>query len=103
MIRRTIFILAALTIGLPFPAFAQKQPAEDAKRPPPTAVRAARLLDVKNGALINNAVVLVEGERISAVGAGLHIPHGANVIDLGDVTLLPGRRACGSSRPRGQS
>jgi len=47
-------------------------------------------LDVKTGALINNAVVLIDGERISAVGSGLSIPAGARVIDLGDMTLLPG-------------
>ena len=35
-------------------------------------------------------VVLVEGKRISAVGSGLSIPAGARVIDLGDMTLLPG-------------
>jgi imidazolonepropionase-like amidohydrolase len=94
MIRRTIFILAALTVGLPSADFAQRRPAEDAKRPPQTAVRAARLLDVKTGALINNVVVLVEGERILAVGAGLPVPPGANVIDLGDMTLLPGLIDC---------
>ena len=94
MIRRLLIMLAALILGLPSPVFAQRQATDNSQRPLQTAVRAARLLDVKNGTLINNAVVLIEGERISAVGPGLPIPAGAKVIDLGDVTLLPGLIDC---------
>jgi imidazolonepropionase-like amidohydrolase len=94
MIRRPLIMLAALIVGLPSPVFSQQQATDNSQRPLPTAVRAARLLDVKNGTLINNAVVLIEGERISAVGSGLPIPAGAKVIDLGDVTLLPGLIDC---------
>ena len=94
MIRRRLIMLAVLIIGLPFLAFTQKQATDNSQRPLQTAVRAARLLDVKNGTLINNAVVLIEGERISAVGSGLPIPARARVIDLGDVTLLPGLIDC---------
>ena len=62
------------------------------RQPPPSLIglRAARLLDVRSGRLINHAVVLVEGERIKAVGENLALPPGAQVIDLGDATLLPG-------------
>lgn len=94
MIRRPPIILVAFFIVLSSPVFAQKQSAGTSKRQPVVALRAARLLDVKSGALLRNAVVLVEGERISAVGAGLPIPAGATVIDLGDVTLLPGLIDC---------
>ena len=94
MSRMPILMLAALVVGLPSPVFTRKQVTDNPKRPLQTAVRAARLLDVKNGTLISNAVVLVEGERISAVGSGLPIPAGAKVIDLGDVTLLPGLIDC---------
>jgi imidazolonepropionase-like amidohydrolase len=48
------------------------------------------MLDVRSGALIDNAVVLVSGERITAAGSKLAIPAGAKVIDLGNKTLLPG-------------
>jgi imidazolonepropionase-like amidohydrolase len=89
MIQSSIIVVAALLLALPPPPFAQKQP-ENSKQPAQIAIRAARLLDVKTGTLINNAVVLVEGERISAAGSGLSIPAGARVIDLGDMTLLPG-------------
>ncbi|WP_332854173.1 Xaa-Pro dipeptidase [Duganella sp. S19_KUP01_CR8] len=55
-----------------------------------TAIKAAHMLDVRSGALIDNAVVLVSGERITAAGSKLAIPDGAQVIDLGNKTLLPG-------------
>ncbi len=54
-----------------------------------TVVRAARLLDVVKGELVTNAVVVIEGERIQAVNPA-RAPAGAQTIDLGDVTLLPG-------------
>ena len=92
MIPRPLIILTGL-IALAPHTVAQEQSAKNSK-PLQTAIRAARLLDVKTGALINNAVVLVDGERISAVGSGLSIPGGARVIDLGDVTLLPGLIDC---------
>ncbi len=55
-----------------------------------TAVKAAHLLDVRSGRMIEHAVVLISGERISAVGSDLAIPAGTQVIDLGNKTLLPG-------------
>jgi imidazolonepropionase-like amidohydrolase len=57
-------------------------------------VRAARMLDVKAGKIVSNAVVVIEGERISAVGTGSIVPQGAEVIDLGDATLMPGLIDC---------
>jgi imidazolonepropionase-like amidohydrolase len=55
-----------------------------------TAVKAAHMVDVRSGALVDDAVVLISGERITAVGSRLAIPAGATVIDLGNKTLLPG-------------
>ncbi|MDQ3687658.1 MAG: amidohydrolase family protein [Acidobacteriota bacterium] len=54
------------------------------------AVRAARMLDVRSGNVITNAVVLVENGRIGSAGSALTIPAGAEVIDLGGAMLLPG-------------
>ena len=56
----------------------------------PIVLRAARMLDVANGKVGGPAEVLVEGERIVAAGASVSHPAGAEVIDLGDATLLPG-------------
>ena len=50
----------------------------------------ARLLDVKNGRMLKPGEVLVEGDRIAEVGSAVKHPAGAEVIDLGDRTLLPG-------------
>jgi imidazolonepropionase-like amidohydrolase len=66
-----------------------------AQSPPPASghvvvLRAARLLDIESGKIITPGEVLVQGERIAAVGAAVKPPAGAEVIDLGDRTLLPG-------------
>ena len=55
-----------------------------------TVVRAARLLDVESGKMLTPGEVLVTGERIVEVGTKVAHPAGAEVIDLGDRTLLPG-------------
>src|SRR5258708_3133504 len=57
---------------------------------PVTVVKAGLLIDGSGGAPLRNAVVLIEGERILAVGAGLEVPAGARVLDLSDSTVLPG-------------
>ena len=56
------------------------------------ALKAARLIDGTGAATITSAVVIVTDNRITAVGdaRSVTIPAGAKVIDLGDVTLLPG-------------
>lgn len=55
-------------------------------------LKAARLIDGTGAAPINNAVVVVGDNMITAVGAAgsVRIPANAKTIDLGDVTLLPG-------------
>ena len=56
------------------------------------ALRAARLIDGTGASPIRNAIIIVTNNKISSVGdaASVRIPSGAKVIDLGDVTLLPG-------------
>jgi len=56
----------------------------------PVAVRCGRLIDGKTDDVLSGAVVLVEGERIKVVGAGLTVPADATVVDLGRSTCLPG-------------
>lgn len=53
-------------------------------------IRAARMWDGKSDAVTTPGVVVVSGGKIQAVGAAAQIPAGADVIDLGDATLLPG-------------
>jgi imidazolonepropionase-like amidohydrolase len=56
----------------------------------PIVLHAAHLLDIDTGRLVTPGEVLVEGERIVAVGTSVTHPAGAQVIDLGSTTLLPG-------------
>jgi imidazolonepropionase-like amidohydrolase len=56
----------------------------------PIVLHAARLLEVDTGNILQPGEVLVEGERIKAVGVSVEHPQDAKVIDLGDTTLLPG-------------
>ncbi len=53
-------------------------------------LHAARMLDIKAGRIVRPAEILVEGDRIVEVGSTVKHPEGAEVIDLGDRTLLPG-------------
>jgi len=56
----------------------------------PIVLHAARLLQVDTGNLLQPGEVLVEGDRIRAVGSSVDHPQGARIIDLGNTTLLPG-------------
>jgi imidazolonepropionase-like amidohydrolase len=76
--------LLAMTAGL-F-SYAQTPPAS----PPATVLRAARMLDIEAGRIIRPGEVLVRGERIAEAGPTVNHPPGAEVIDLGDATLMPG-------------
>ena len=62
--------------------------ASAAAQPKPIVIKAARLIDGRGGAPIAPAMVVVRGNRIQSVG-GI-APDDAQVIDLGDATLLPG-------------
>src|SRR5207247_1945507 len=91
--RRTVGSIAAAAILL---VSTRALPALDADEPAGyrVAVRAAHLIDGRGGPPLSPAVVLVEGDRIRAVGARLAIPPGYPVIDLGQATLLPGLIDC---------
>jgi len=56
------------------------------------AIRAGRLLDTRTGQMLTGQMVILSGERITEVGpqATVRIPAGAQVIDLGQATVLPG-------------
>jgi len=83
--RKKIY-LSALAFVFLSSAYAQNASAQSAR----TAIRAARLIDGKGESIVSNAAILVENDKITAVGSGLQIPSDAKVIDLGDSTLLPG-------------
>lgn len=55
-----------------------------------TAIKAGKLVAPETGTITINQVILIEGDKIKAIGASLPIPQGANVIDLSNATVLPG-------------
>jgi imidazolonepropionase-like amidohydrolase len=79
--------LVFLTCGLCLPVFGQSSP--PAARPA-LVLHAARLLDIESGKIITPGEVLVQDERIVEVGSSVKHPSGAEFIDLGDTTLMPG-------------
>jgi imidazolonepropionase-like amidohydrolase len=79
---RVFSIILPACIGC---SLAAQQPASA-----PIVLHAARLLEVDTGHVLQPGEILVVGERIKAVGATVDHPQGAQTIDLGDTTLLPG-------------
>lgn len=73
--------------ALVFSLFAVAAFAADAP-PKVVALRAARLIDGRGGSVLSPAVIVVRGNRIESIGGA--VPADAQVIDLGDMTLLPG-------------
>jgi len=61
-----------------------------AQTPPRVAIRAGRLIDGKSEKPIENALILIEGDKIVSVTPGGSAPSGVEVIDLSKATVLPG-------------
>ena len=61
-------------------------------------IRVGRMLDVRSGTYVNDAAIVVDGDRITVVGSAADVmktvPDGAKVVDLGDATALPGLIDC---------
>lgn len=55
-----------------------------------TAIRAGRLVDPETGTVAANQVILIEGGKFTAVGPNVAVPRDAQVIDLSQLTVLPG-------------
>lgn len=53
-------------------------------------IRAGRLLDVRSGHLLRDQDILIENDKIIAVGPAAAVPAGATLIDLRNATVLPG-------------
>jgi imidazolonepropionase-like amidohydrolase len=56
----------------------------------PIVLRAARLLNVQSGQIVAPGEIRIEGEHITSVGSSVARTGNPDVIDLGDMTLLPG-------------
>src|SRR5437660_12278309 len=84
MIRRLVRfgVLVCLAVS---PAIAQQKTSSKSY-----VIKAARMFDGKSDSLVSPGMVVVTGGKIVGVGAGTAAPEGAQVVDLGDATLLPG-------------
>ena len=78
-IRRSCLAAALSLAALVAPAAAQT-----------IAIKAGRLIDPESGTITTNQIILVENGKFTAIGSNLPIPAGAQIIDLGDLTVLPG-------------
>lgn len=74
--RLVCVVLAAIVVG---PSFGQS-----------SAILAGSIVDPATGLLVKDQTILIENGKISAIGKGLSIPKGVNVVDLTKDTVLPG-------------
>jgi imidazolonepropionase-like amidohydrolase len=58
------------------------------------AIKAGKLIDVVNGKVLENQIILIDSIRIIEIGSALTIPQNAEVIDLTKFTVLPGLVDC---------
>jgi imidazolonepropionase-like amidohydrolase len=73
------------------------QPAAPATVETPQSViiiRAGKFIDVERGRELSNQVIVIRGTKIEAVGPNLTVPEGAKVIDMSNMTVLPGLIDC---------
>ncbi len=77
---------------LPVTAWTAESTASAKATPVRVALRAGKLLNVRNGETLSDVVILVEGDRIAAVGGTA--PVSIQVIDLSNYTILPGLVDC---------
>jgi len=82
---RKFMVLAVLSGMALLPAMGQEKKAAKSY-----VLKAARMFDGKSNALVSPGLVAVTDGKIVGVGAGAETPAGAQVIDFGDATLLPG-------------
>ena len=93
---KPISCLLILCLGLsPLMSNAQSGAAATAPAPQPvTVIRAGKFVDVERGRELSNQIIVIRGRKIEAVGPNLAIPEGAKVIDMSNMTVLPGLIDC---------
>jgi imidazolonepropionase-like amidohydrolase len=83
-----MLLLPALASAVPTAVFAQGGAPEG----PPIAITGASVVNVEDGSVIQNAVVLIEGDRIKAIGpaGSVEVPANARKLPLDGKWLAPG-------------
>jgi imidazolonepropionase-like amidohydrolase len=92
--KRGLIWLGALLLASLYSIVTLSQTTEKKEPPKRVAIKAGRLIDTKTGAVANNAFILIEGDKITAVGPGVTVPAEVEVIDLKDKTVLAGLIDC---------
>ncbi len=82
-----LFAATFAAISVPVAADAQQLQQTPSKT---IVLKAARMFDGKSNSLTTPGLVVITDNKITGVGSGASVPAGAQVIDLGDATLLPG-------------
>jgi len=85
---KAAYPLIGMAAGMLLPLVSWAESAAAAPRP--IVLKAEHLFDSVSGKLVDHGVVVVSGSRIEAVGSDARIPPEAQLIDLGNATLLPG-------------
>jgi imidazolonepropionase-like amidohydrolase len=84
------FLTCVLSLLCCGPLAAQSTQSKSASGAHSIILHAARLLDVESGSITSPGEILIKGDSIAEVGAKVTRPLEAEIIDLGDATLLPG-------------
>jgi imidazolonepropionase-like amidohydrolase len=84
MRRVSILLLSSLLLWARVDGQGQKPPDKT------YVLKAARLFDGKGNSVVTPGIVVITGNKIVAVGSAAQIPQGAEILDFGDATLLPG-------------
>jgi imidazolonepropionase-like amidohydrolase len=58
------------------------------------AIKAGKMIDIVSGTVLTDQVILIQDNKITAVGKNIAIPEGTEVIDLSKATVLPGLIDC---------
>lgn len=89
---KQLSVLLFVLVLIPGALLAQSTPKEA------ILIKAGRLVDVRNGRVLTDQAILIEGDRIKEVGpaqaVSSHAPAAARVIDLSSSTVLPGLIDC---------
>ncbi len=59
-----------------------------------TAIKAGRLVDPQAGTVLSDQIILIRDNKIENVGKGIVIPADAKIVDLSQMTVLPGLIDC---------
>jgi imidazolonepropionase-like amidohydrolase len=88
--RIAAFLLAAAVSPALVPTLLPSEEAAGPSAAAPIAVLCGQLIDGVRDSPMREAAVVIEGEKIAAVGPRTLVPQDARVIDLGSATCMPG-------------